>query len=137
VSVFNDVDDDMQDALDDAFGEGIRIIPQGERGWRGQGGIDPNRPVRDIQGRYRSTPTTSEMEGNREGSRFQSMSRISTRSHALRISPAEITALGYAPIAGDTVTLTTRIDQPTFTVTSVGLRDSGETQLELVSGAVA
>lgn len=135
MSAFGDLNDEMQDALDGAFAEEISIAPQGSRGWRGQAGIDPGRPTKSFRGRYRSKPVIAELEGNREGSRFQSMTRISARTHMVRISPAEITALGYAPAAGDTLVLTDRIDRPAFTVSNVGLRDSGETQLELVSGA--
>ncbi|TXM64330.1 hypothetical protein FV218_22230 [Methylobacterium sp. WL69] len=135
--MFDDLDDDMQDALDDAYGERVRVEPRGSAGWRTGGGIDTERPVREIIGRYRSKPMTSELEGNREGSRFQSMTRIAGNTLSLRVSPLQATALGYSLAANDRVVLLDRIDQPAFTVVRVGPRDSGELTIELTAEASA
>ncbi|WP_336488294.1 hypothetical protein [Methylobacterium nigriterrae] len=135
MGAFADLDDEMQDALDDAYGERIRVLPQASAGWRGAAGTDPTRPVREIIGRYRSAPKPTELEGNREGSKFQSMTRINTASQTVRISPAQLTLLGYVPAAGDKVVLLDRVDAPTFTISCAPpARDSGELQLELVAG---
>lgn len=135
MDAFSDLADAMQDALDVTYGECVRILPQASAGWRGKGGADPIREVREIVGRYRAKPVTGELEGNREGSKFQSMTRIASTAHTMRISPGELVKLGYALQANDRVVLLDRTDTPTFTIVRAGLRDSGEASLELTSGA--
>ena len=137
MSGFADLDDEMQDALDDPYGERVRIEPRGAAGWRTGGGIDTGRPVREIVGRYRSKPVTSDLEGNREGSRFQSMTRIAGNSQMMRISPAQAALLGYPLAANDRAVLIDRLDAPAFTIVRVGPRDSGELMLELTSEATS
>lgn len=105
MSAFDDLAEDLQDALDAAMGERIRILPRVPVQWRGQPGPDPQRPTMDIIGRYRSKPSVSELEGNREGSRFMSMTRITDADHTIRISPEQFALLGYAIKANDGVML--------------------------------
>lgn len=135
--VFDDLDDEMQDALDDAYGERVRIEPRGSAGWRTGGGIDTERPIREIVGRYRSKPMTSELEGNREGSRFQSMTRIAGNSQAMRVSPSQAAAIGYPLTANDRIVLISRPGAPAFTIVRVGARDGGELTIELTAEASA
>lgn len=135
MGAFADIDDDMQDALDESFGERVRVEPRGAAGWRTGGGMDTDRPVREIIGRYRSAPVTTELEGNREGSRFQSMTRVGGNTQTMRISPAQIALLGYAPIANDRAVLIDRPNAPALTIVRSGPRDSGEWMLELTSEA--
>ncbi|MCJ2080745.1 hypothetical protein [Methylobacterium sp. J-090] len=119
------------------LGEPVRVEPRAAAGWRSGGGTDAERPVREIIGRYRSKPITSELEGNREGSRFQSMTRIAGNTQTMRISPAQAAALGYALTANDRVVLLTRPGTPAFTIVRVGARDGGELMLELTTEAAA
>jgi len=126
-------------ALDGFRGEPIRIEPQLPRGeWRGEVGPDPARPVREIVGRFRRRPTTGELEGNREGSRFQSMTRIAGEAITMRISPAQAASLGYALGANDRIVLLARPGTPAFTIVRVGARDGGEVMIHLATtGSVA
>lgn len=134
MDAFGDLDDAMQDALDATYGERVRILPQAAAAWRGQGGADPGREVREIVGRYRAKPVTGELEGNREGSKFQSMTRISGTAQTMRVSPGELAKLGYALQPNDKVQLIDRPGAPIFTIMTAGLRDSGEAALEMASG---
>ena len=129
---FLDLDDEMQDALDATYGERVRITPQGKPGWRTAGGADVDRPIREIVARYRSKPIVSELEGQREGTGFQSATRFASASHTLRVSPTQIALYGHEIRANDRVALLDRADAPSFTITSAGLRDSGEMHLGLV-----
>lgn len=137
MSDFDDVDDGMQDALDDAFGERVRIVPQVPAGWRAAGGVDPGRPIGEVMARYRSRPIVSELEGKREGTRFQSMTRFSGASHTLRVSPTQLALYGHEIRANDRVVLIERVDEPIFTITSSGTGGSGGLRLGLVPGSMA
>ena len=135
MGTFAENDDDMQDALDCAYGERVRIEPQMAAGLRGRPaeGASPRPPV-EVIGRYRKKPITSELEGNREGSRFQSMTRIAGSTLTLRISPGEAAKLGYELAGSDVVALLDRPGEPRFTIARVGPRDSGELMIELTAG---
>jgi len=125
-------------ALDGFRGEPVRIEPRmTPPGPRSVSGPDPARPVREIVGRYRSKPITAELEGNREGSRFQSMTRIAGNAITMRISPPQAATLGYALAANDRIVLLARPGAPTFTIARVGARDGGELMLELTTEAAA
>ncbi|KAB1069255.1 hypothetical protein [Methylobacterium planeticum] len=121
--------------IEAVLGERIRILPQVVTGgWRGQAGADPSRAPVVIVGRYKTQSEITELEGNREGSKFQSMTRMSAATQIIRLSAAQIAILGYAPKAGDKAVLIDRPDQPTFTISSTGGQESGEMKLELVAG---
>lgn len=123
-------------ALDAFRGERVRIEPRAPAGLRGRptAGASVREPV-EIIGRFRSRPVTSELEGNREGSRFQSMTRIAGNTLTMRISPGEAEKLEYPLIGNDVVVLPDRAGKPRFTIARVGARDSGELTLELTSEA--
>ena len=125
-------------ALDAFRGERVRIEPRAPAGLRGRPstGTSAREPV-EITGRFRSRPVTSELEGNREGSRFQSMTRVAGNALTMRISPGEAMRLGYPLMGNDGVVLLDRPGQPRFTIARVGARDSGELSLELTSEAPA
>jgi len=138
VSLFDDLGDTMQDALDATHGERVRVEPQAPAGLRGRpiAGAVEREPV-EIIGRFRSRPVTAELEGNREGSKFQSMTRIAGNATTMRISPGEAAKLGYALTSADTVVLLDRPGQPRFGIARVGARDGGELSLELTTETAA
>lgn len=123
-------------ALDSFRGERVRIVPQVPLGLRGRpvAGGAVREPV-EIIGRFRRRPTTAELEGNREGSKFQSMTRIAGNALTMRISPGEAAKLGYDLAGSDALVLLDRPGQPRFTIIRVGARDGGELNLELTTEA--
>lgn len=125
-------------ALDSFRGERVRVEPRAPAGLRGRpvAGSAEREPV-EIVARFRSRPVTAELEGNREGSKFQSMTRIAGNTTTMRISPGEAAKIGYALTSADAVVLLDRPGQPRLGIARVGPRDSGELRLELNAEAAA
>nr|USU31111.1 hypothetical protein NG677_17435 [Methylobacterium sp. OTU13CASTA1] len=120
------------------LGERVRIVPQIPAGLRGRpvAGAALRPPV-EVIGRFRKKPVTSELEGNREGSKFQSMTRLAGNMLTLRISSVEAAKLGYEVVGSDVVVLLDRPGEPRFTIARAGVNDSGELMLELTAGGAA
>lgn len=128
---------DAVSEIETEFGERVRIEPQTTSGtWRGRTGADPNRQPGEVVGRYNTKAAAAELEGNREGSKFQSMTRIAAATHVVRFSAGQVAALGYAPVAGDHVVLLDRPGAPRFTAIGVDEGAGQDLRLDLVTGAV-
>ncbi len=130
MDAFSDLDDAMRTRSTPPTASASAFEPRAPAVLRGRpvSGAAERQPV-EIIGRFRSRPVTAELEGNGEGSKFQSMTRIAGNATTMRISPSEAAKLGYALTSADTVVLLDRPGQPRLGIARVGARERWRVEL--------
>jgi len=133
-SPFDAIDAAVQSAIDQVFGEGIRIHPQaGDVNYGG--GPDTLRPARDARAvisRSYATERTDFLGTNRPGA-----SGALAPSEAW-LDSASYAALGYAIRRGDILELTEEAGAPRLVVAQADYGRNGDVNLHLVaSGSIA
>ena len=133
MSLFDDIDGSLQAAMDQVFGEAIRVLPQRVGGNYGAGGSDLARPARDS----RAIVSRASREGTVD---FANTNRAGV---TLSLAPSECwmdraayTALGYPIRRGDVIELTEKGDAR-VTVSDVAPGDHRDVVIHFTAGAPA
>lgn len=129
-SPFDSIDADIQSAMDQVFGEAIRIVPQAGDVNYGTG-PDPLRPVRDTRGIVSRAHKS-------EGADFIGTNRAGVDRALLHsevwIERDAYDALGYIVRRGDLIDLIDEPGSPRVAVARVSAGDNGDVNIHLVAG---
>lgn len=127
-SPFDEIDAAAQAAIDETFGEGIRVRPM--RGGNYAKAGDPDRPARDLRATVSRAPAVS-------AANYPSTNR---KAAGVAASPTEIwidraayASLGYELRRGDVIVLADDEGAPEFIATAVHPADNGDVQIPLVA----
>lgn len=133
MSLFNDIDGSLQAAMDQVFGEAIRVLPQRVGGNYGVGAPDPARPPLDTRAIISRAPNTGKLD----------FARTSRAGVELSLAPSECwvdraayAALGYAIRPGDIIVLTDK-GGVCVTVSNVAPGDHRDIVIHFTAGASA
>ena len=133
MSVFDDIDGSLQTAMDQVFGEAIRVLPQRVGGNYGAGAPDPARPPLDTRAIVSRAPNTAKLD-------FAGTAR---RGVELSLAPSECwmdraayAALDYTIRPGDIIELTDK-GGVRVTVSNVALGDHRDIVIHFTAGASA
>lgn len=118
--------------MEAAFGEQVRIEPYIVPVGRGVPHPDPERAIGETVGRFQAKPGTADLEGSREGTRLQGMTRLASVTPTLKLSAEAVARLGFRPRGGDRLVLIERPGEPTYSIASVGGHDGGNLDIGLV-----
>ena len=132
MSLFDDIDGSLQAAMDQVFGEAIRVLPQ-RGGNYGAGAPDPARPAFDTRAIISRAPNTGKLD----------FARTSRAGAELSLAPSECwmdraayALLGYAIRPGDIIALTEK-GGVRVTVSNVALGDHRDIVIHFTAGASA
>ena len=133
MSLFDDIDGSLQAAMDQVFGEAIRVLPQRVGGNYGVGAPDPARPPLDTRAIISRAPNTGKLD----------FARTSRAGVELSLAPSECwkdraayAALGYAIRPGDIIALTEK-GGVCVTVSNVAVGDHRDIVIHFTAGASA
>lgn len=133
MSLFDDIDGSVQAAMDQVFGEAIRVLPQRVGGNYGAGAPDPARPPLDTRAIISRAPNTGKLD----------FARTSRAGVELSLAPSECwmdraayAALGYAIRPGDIIALTEK-GGVRVTVSNVAPGDHRDIVIHFTAGASA
>lgn len=133
MSLFDDIDDSLQTAMDHVFGEAILVLPQRVGGNYGAGAPDPARPPLDTRAIISRAPNIAKLD----------FARTSRAGVELSLAPSECwmdraayATLGYAIRPGDIIELTDK-GGVRVTVSNVALGDHRDIVIHFTAGAPA
>jgi len=133
MALFDDIDGSLQAAMDQVFGEAIRVLPQQVGGNYGAGAPDPARPPLDTRAIISRAPNQGKVD-------FANTNRAGV---PLSLSPSECwmdraayAALGYPIRRGDVIELTDK-GAARVTVSDVALGDHRDIVIHFTAGAPA
>ena len=131
VSLFDDLDAALSDAITGAFAEAAIHRPRVSAQYA-ERAVDPDRPQHLIHGVFSAGPADDRLKGNARGSEFSGTTRLVSANAEFWIAKAEVDALTALPAKGDTITRTSRTGNPAYAVSSVQHTDLGDLNLILV-----
>lgn len=131
-TMFDAFDAKLQSAVNKAFGEAIRIIPQ-TRGQYGGPLADTARPPADVRAVFSTAPVAETMAGQRTGSELNGTTMFAHSSAEVWLDAETVAGLGYALRKGDAVQLLDRPGQPVYEISRPAPTDRGDVALLLVA----
>lgn len=118
-----------------AFGEAVRIEPIVSSEYADPIPDAERAPV-DARATVSLSPTVKTFDGQRQGTKINTMTRFAERTASIWFPPADYAAIGYALRAGDKVILVERAGAPAYSVARDPVStDRGDVYVYLVEGS--
>lgn len=99
------------------FGDEVLVTPRrASSGELKPMAADPERPSRTVTGVFTREGGTDRLGGTRQGTELQGMSTMAVAPARIWFSTETLRDLGYAPVAGDLITLTNKPGRPSYAI---------------------
>ncbi|RVU13160.1 hypothetical protein [Methylobacterium oryzihabitans] len=136
-SLFADAMAEADAVLVEEFGERVRIEPRLALG-PGRGELsgprpDPEREVREVRAQFTLRGAVDTLEGVRQGTKLNGMTRLAVAEAHLRMSAAVLAGLGYPLQADDRIVLVERAGQPAYAIVKPEPSDLADGRYPLVA----
>jgi hypothetical protein len=130
-SPFDVLDELLSSAVVTAYGEAAIITPRVSSQYA-QRTNDTTRPQVNAWGVFSAGPGDQQIKGQTTGGEFAGSTRLGVMLAEFWMTKEQITALGFRPGKGDTVTLPGRAGPPVYSVAGIQDTDRGDVALILV-----
>lgn len=130
-SPFDALDELLSSAVMTAYGEAAILTPRTSSQYA-QRTTDATRPQTNVWGVFSAGPGDQQIKGQSTGGEFAGPTRLNVMRAEFWITPEQVSALGFRPGKGDTITFPGRAGSPVYAVAAVQNTDRGDVALILV-----